>query len=185
MLPASSIRYRSVRTTPRTGQTPKPSVSRGRRLTESPSPRATRVFARPPDWCERGGVPALAAARQGSYPGRDRQPAGAAWRSGPRRSRKLPGRIGLPALIHGDCHGRFACHRGQPCRWRWKGDPASARGSSRIGCSRRRYLICQSSSLGHARDIAAGAAVRHDLVVAVGGDGMAGAVASAVAQAAC
>jgi diacylglycerol kinase (ATP) len=46
-----------------------------------------------------------------------------------------------------------------------------------------RYLIYQSSSLGNARDIAAGAAVRGDLVVAIGGDGMAGAVASAVAQA--
>jgi diacylglycerol kinase (ATP) len=46
-----------------------------------------------------------------------------------------------------------------------------------------RYLICQSSSLGHARAIAAEAAVRGDLVVAFGGDGMAGAVASAVAQA--
>jgi len=46
-----------------------------------------------------------------------------------------------------------------------------------------RYLICQSSSLGHARAIAAEAAVRGDLVVAFGGDGMAGAIASAVAQA--
>jgi len=46
-----------------------------------------------------------------------------------------------------------------------------------------RYLICQSSSLGHARAIAAEAAVRGDLVVAIGGDGMAGAIASAVAQA--
>lgn len=46
-----------------------------------------------------------------------------------------------------------------------------------------RYLICQSRSLGHARAIAAEAAVRGDLVTAIGGDGMAGAVASAVAQA--
>jgi YegS/Rv2252/BmrU family lipid kinase len=46
-----------------------------------------------------------------------------------------------------------------------------------------RYLICQSSSLGHARAVAAEAAVRGDLVVAFGGDGMAGAVASAVAGA--
>ena len=46
-----------------------------------------------------------------------------------------------------------------------------------------RYLICQSSSLGHARAIAAEAAARGDLVAAMGGDGMAGAVASAVAQA--
>jgi YegS/Rv2252/BmrU family lipid kinase len=46
-----------------------------------------------------------------------------------------------------------------------------------------RYLICQSSSLGHARVIAAEAAVRGDLVVALGGDGMAGAVAGAVAHA--
>lgn len=46
-----------------------------------------------------------------------------------------------------------------------------------------RYLICESDSLGHARAIAAEAAVLGDLVVAVGGDGMAGAVASAVAQA--
>lgn len=46
-----------------------------------------------------------------------------------------------------------------------------------------RYLICQSGSLGHARALAAEAAVRGDLVVAVGGDGMAGAVAGAVAQA--
>ena len=46
-----------------------------------------------------------------------------------------------------------------------------------------RYLICQSSSLGHARALAAEAAGRGDLVVAVGGDGMAGAVASAVAEA--
>jgi diacylglycerol kinase (ATP) len=46
-----------------------------------------------------------------------------------------------------------------------------------------RYLICLSSSLGHARAIAAEAAGRGDLVVALGGDGMAGAVASAVAQA--
>ncbi len=46
-----------------------------------------------------------------------------------------------------------------------------------------RYLIYQSSSLGHARALAAEAAVRGDLVVAIGGDGMAGAVASAIAQA--
>ncbi len=46
-----------------------------------------------------------------------------------------------------------------------------------------RYVICPSSSLGHARAVAAEAAVRGDLVVAVGGDGMAGAIASAVAQA--
>jgi diacylglycerol kinase (ATP) len=46
-----------------------------------------------------------------------------------------------------------------------------------------RYLICQSSSLGHARAIAAEAAGRGDLVVAIGGDGMTGAVAGAVAEA--
>ena len=46
-----------------------------------------------------------------------------------------------------------------------------------------RYLVCQSSSLEHARSLAAEAAARGDVVVAVGGDGMAGAIASAVAAA--
>ena len=46
-----------------------------------------------------------------------------------------------------------------------------------------RYLICLSSSLEHARDIATEAAARGDLAVALGGDGMVGAVASAVAHA--
>jgi len=46
-----------------------------------------------------------------------------------------------------------------------------------------RYLVHHSKSLGHARAIAAEAAVRGDLVVAIGGDGMAGAVAGGVAQA--
>jgi diacylglycerol kinase (ATP) len=45
------------------------------------------------------------------------------------------------------------------------------------------YLTCQSNSLQHARTLAAEAAARGDVVVAFGGDGMVGAVASAVAQA--
>lgn len=52
-----------------------------------------------------------------------------------------------------------------------------------LAAAEARYLIYQNSSLGHARDIAAEAAIRGDLVAAIGGDGMAGAVASAVAQA--
>jgi diacylglycerol kinase (ATP) len=46
-----------------------------------------------------------------------------------------------------------------------------------------RYQTCQSDSLRHACALAAEAAARGDRVVAVGGDGMAGAIAGAVAQA--
>jgi diacylglycerol kinase (ATP) len=46
-----------------------------------------------------------------------------------------------------------------------------------------RYQTCQSDSLRHACTLAAEAAERGDRVVAVGGDGMAGAIAGAVAQA--
>jgi diacylglycerol kinase (ATP) len=46
-----------------------------------------------------------------------------------------------------------------------------------------RYETCQGSSLQHACTLAAEAAARGDRVVAVGGDGMAGAVAGAVAEA--
>ncbi|MGE5288920.1 MAG: diacylglycerol/lipid kinase family protein [Micromonosporaceae bacterium] len=46
-----------------------------------------------------------------------------------------------------------------------------------------RYQTSQSSSLRHATTMAAEAAARGDLVVAVGGDGMAGAIAGAVARA--
>ena len=46
-----------------------------------------------------------------------------------------------------------------------------------------RYLISSSSSLEHARALAAEAAGRGDVVVAMGGDGMAGALAGAVAAA--
>jgi diacylglycerol kinase family enzyme len=45
------------------------------------------------------------------------------------------------------------------------------------------YQIAVSSSLGHARELADAAARRGDVVVAVGGDGMAGALAGAVAAA--
>jgi diacylglycerol kinase (ATP) len=44
-----------------------------------------------------------------------------------------------------------------------------------------RHQVTQSASLGHARELAAAAADRGQVAVAVGGDGMAGAVAAAVA----
>jgi len=71
-------------------------------------------------------------------------------------------------------------------------NPAAGRGRSlralpdvtaRLGAAGAPYQVSESSSLDHARDIAARAARRGDVVVAVGGDGLAGALAGAAASA--
>jgi diacylglycerol kinase (ATP) len=58
--------------------------------------------------------------------------------------------------------------------------PAATAALAAAGAS---YQVSQSASLDHARELADGAARRGEVVVAVGGDGMAGAMAGAVAAA--
>lgn len=71
-------------------------------------------------------------------------------------------------------------------------NPAAGRGRSRravapataaLAAAGASYHVCESASLGHARELAAAAAAAGDVVVAVGGDGMAGALAGATSGA--
>jgi diacylglycerol kinase (ATP) len=60
---------------------------------------------------------------------------------------------------------------------------AAASASAALDEAGAAYQVTHSSSLAHGRELAAAAACRGDIVVAVGGDGMAGALAGAVAEA--
>src|SRR5215469_7741805 len=77
------------------------------------------------------------------------------------------------------CGGPSFLPHCQPSRWqRPCPRPHSARS---LGARRRGRRVLESASLAHARELATEAAGRGDVVVAVGGDGMAGALAGVAA----